>query len=141
MPSTASTGAILGSIGLVLSVLVLLAALLVMLRIIPKSSSHKPIGPSPNPVNPSSSTPKLDWTNMPSGTSIKLGYNQPSAAASAVPYALVLDAQCANNSGNCELQPIMGATLVRRLRPKTSTSSDAVQVYWNSDTFELSADH
>ena len=136
---TASTGAILGTAGLVLSVLVLLVALLVMLRVIP--GARKPVGPTPGPVNPNSSAPPLAWMNMPSGTSIKLGYNQPSAAASSVSYALVLDAQCADKRANCELQPIAGATLMRQLRQKATTSSDAVQVFWNPTTFELSADY
>ena len=145
-----ATGTVLGAIGLVLSVLASVAVLLIVLRVVPGAcpsahGSDSGLGSvrrrAADGVDGSTSGTNILWSNMPSGTSIKLGYNQPTAAASAVPYSLVLDAQCAAGYDTCEIQPIANATQIRPLRKKSAAGSDSYAVYWSPSTFELSADY
>jgi hypothetical protein len=147
--SATTTGTVLGAIGLVLSVLASIAVLLIALRVVPGTcpselGSTAPVGSGlgngQRAADGSTSGTNILWSNMPSGTSIKLGYNQPTAAASAVPYSLVLDAQCAAGYDTCEINPIAQATQIRPLR-KTSAAGTSYAVYWSPSTYELSADY
>ena len=142
MVLSTTTGTVLGALGFVLSVLAAVAVLLITLRVIPSAAGpNPPASDGQRTTTETVATPSILWSNMPSGTSIKLGYNQPSAAANAVPYSLVLDAQCANGYETCEMQPIANATQIRPLRKKTAAESDSVAVYWSPSTYELSADY